>query len=214
MDYEKLSQEHFDRQAAEYDSRDTFYYSREGKISCRDIAQYLQNVEYSNLLDVGCGTGFLIDLLQKQRKAEYIGLDLSSKMIEVALSKNIPNASFIQGTANKLPFEDKSFDIVVCSQSFHHYPYQKEALQEALRVLRPRGLFILSDSGLGGFSAWFDNNILFKLLRSGDCYIQNRKSAEKQLKNAGFEIIDSRQLSWMIYTVVGRKNEARPAEFL
>ena len=91
MDYEKLSQEHFDRQAAEYDSRDTFYYSREGKISCRDIAQYLQNVEYSNLLDVGCGTGFLIDLLQKQRKAEYIGLDLSSKMIEVALFKNIPN---------------------------------------------------------------------------------------------------------------------------
>ena len=205
MDYEKLSQEHFDRQAAEYDSRDTFYYSREGKISCRDIAQYLQNEEYSNLLDVGCGTGYLFDLLQKQRPAEYWGLDLSSKMIEVAQSKNIPGTTFIQGKANELPFDDESFDIVVCSQSFHHYPYQNEALEEAKRVLRPRGLFILSDSGMGGFSAWFDNNILFKLLKSGDCYIQNRKSVEKRMKSAGFEVVDSRQLTWMIYTVVGRK---------
>ena len=205
MDYEKLSQEHFDRQAAEYDSRDTFYYSREGKISCRDIAQYLQNEEYSNLLDVGCGTGYLFDLLQKQRPAEYWGIDLSSKMIEVAQSKNIPGATFIQGKANELPFDDESFDIVVCSQSFHHYPYQNEALEEAKRVLRPRGLFILSDSGMGGFSAWFDNNILFKLLKSGDCYIQSRKSVEKRMKSAGFEVVDSRQLTWMIYTVVGRK---------
>ena len=63
----------------------------------------------------------------------------------------------------------------------------------------------MSDSGLGGFGAWFDNNILFKLLRSGDCKINDRKGIEKILKNHNFKIIDSVQMSFMIYTVVGKK---------
>ena len=62
-DYEALSKKHFDGQAAEYDQRDTYYYSQNGKISCRDIAEQIKNVPYEALLDVGCGTGFLIDLL-------------------------------------------------------------------------------------------------------------------------------------------------------
>ena len=40
-DYEALSKKHFDAQAPEYDQRATVYYSREGKISCRDIAAIL-----------------------------------------------------------------------------------------------------------------------------------------------------------------------------
>ena len=51
-DYEALSRKHFDHQAAEYDARDTVYYSREGKISCRDIAAQLKAVPYEALLDV------------------------------------------------------------------------------------------------------------------------------------------------------------------
>ena len=211
MDYEKLSQEHFDRQAAVYDEKNTWYYSREGKISSYDIAQRLRDVPYQNLLDVGCGTGFLIDLLQKQHMADCVGLDLSHKMVEVAKAKNIPNARFLQGTANALPFEEQTFDIVVCSQSFHHYPYQEAALWETWRVLRDGGLFILADTGMGGFGAWFDNHILFKLLRSGDCRIQNRFQAGKLMAQNGFEVVESHQLTWMIYTIIGRKNGgARP----
>ena len=76
---------------------------------------------------------------------------------------------------------------------------------EVYRVLKKDGIYILSDSGLGGFGAWFDNNILFKLLRSGDCKINDRKGIEKILKNHKFKIIDSVQMSFMIYTVVGKK---------
>ena len=43
-DFEALSRKHFDRQAAEYDQRDTYYYSQNGKISCRDIAQQIRTV--------------------------------------------------------------------------------------------------------------------------------------------------------------------------
>ena len=204
-DYEALSRAHFDKQAREYDERDTVYYSREGKISCRDIAAMLKKERYESLLDVGCGTGFLLDLLAETGRRRLFGLDLSEEMIKVARGKNIPGATFLQGSADSLPYLDESFDVVTCSQSFHHYPHQERAVAEAYRVLKRGGLYILSDTGVGGLGAWIDNHILFKLARSGDCHTQDRFGIEKLMRMAGFEIADSRQVQGFIYTVAGRK---------
>ena len=204
-DYEALSKKHFDGQAAEYDRRDTYYYSRNGKISCRDIAEQIRELPYESLLDVGCGTGFLIDLLTKQRPARYCGADLSDEMIRVAKKKQIEGAEFAVGSADKLPYPDETFDVVTCSQSFHHYPYPEQAMREAKRVLKPGGLYILSDTGIGGVGAWIDNHILFRLMRSGDCRTTNRKGIEKRMAAVGFTVADSRQVKGMIYTVTGKK---------
>ena len=204
-DYEALSKKHFDAQAAEYDRRNTYYYSQNGKISCRDIAEQIRELPYESLLDVGCGTGFLIDLLAKQRSARYCGADLSDGMIRMAEEKRIEGAEFTVSSADKLPYPDETFDIVTCSQSFHHYPYPEQAMREAKRVLKPGGLYILSDTGIGGVGAWIDNHIIFKLMSSGDCRTTNRKGIEKLMANAGFTVTDSRQVKGMIYTVTGRK---------
>ena len=161
-DYEALSRKHFDQQAAEYDARDTVYYSREGKISCRDIAEMLKDTFYESLLDVGCGTGFLIDMLAQQRTARYTGLDLS-------------------------------------------YPYPEKAMSEAFRVLKKGGLYILSDTGVGGLGGWIDNNILFRLSNSGDCHTTNRKGIAQMMEKTGFHVKESRQVQGFIYTVTGRK---------
>ena len=205
-DYEALSKKHFDRQAAEYDRRNTYYYSQNGKISCRDIAGQIKELPYESLLDVGCGTGYLLELLTKQRSAHYCGADLSDEMIRVAKGKRIEGAVFIVSSADKLPYPDESFDIVTCSQSFHHYPYPEKAMQEAMRVLKPGGLYILSDTGIGGIGAWIDNHILFKLMKSGDCHTTDRKGIEKMMEAAGFTVTDSRQIKGMIYTVTGKKS--------
>ena len=163
-------------------------------------------VPYEALLDVGCGTGFLIDILATRKPARYCGMDLSDGMIRVAKSKKIPDAEFTVGSADRLPYPDESFDIVACSQSFHHYPYPEKAMLEAKRVLKPGGLYILSDTGIGGVGAWIDNHILFKLMKSGDCHTTNRKGIEKMMAGAGFTVVDSRQIRGMIYTVTGKKN--------
>ena len=205
-DYEALSKKHFNGQAAEYDQRDTYYYSRNGKISCRDIVEQIKGVPYESLLDVGCGTGYLADILTKQKQARYCGVDLSDEMIRVANGKGIPSAEFLVGSADKLPYPDESFDIVTCSQSFHHYPYPEKAMQEAMRVLKPGGLYILSDTGISGVGAWIDNHILFKLAKSGDCHTTDRKGIEKLMEAAGFTVTDSRKIKGMIYTVTGKKN--------
>ena len=57
-------------------------------------------------------------------------------MIQVAKNKNIDNATFVVCKSNELPYKNEYFDIVVCSQSFHHYPYQDEAVDEVYRVLK------------------------------------------------------------------------------
>ncbi|MEI0496111.1 methyltransferase domain-containing protein [Brachyspira intermedia] len=204
-DYEKLSKEHFNRQASIYDEKDTIYYSKYGKISCNYVSEYLKNIDYNKLLDIGAGTGYLINMLKDKEMAEFYGLDLSEEMIKIAKSKNIENAQFILGSANKLPFDDDAFDIVTCIQSFHHYPYPNEAMREAYRVLKKGGLYILSDTGVGGIAAWIDNHILFKIMKSGDCHTENKEGISKLMIKNGFKVIDKKQIKGFIYSVVGQK---------
>ena len=204
-DYEKLSKEHFNKQASIYDEKDTIYYSKYGKISCNYVSEYLKNIDYNKLLDIGSGTGYLINMLKDKEMTEFYGLDLSEEMIKIAESKNIKNAQFILGSANKLPFDDDTFDVVTCIQSFHHYPYPNEAMREAYRVLKKGGVYILSDTGVGGIAAWIDNHILFKIMKSGDCHTENKEGISKLMIKNGFEVIDKKQIKGFIYSVVGKK---------
>ena len=204
-DYEELSRKHFNKQAKIYDKTNTMLYSKYPKISCKDVVDYLKDKSFTELLDVGCGTGYFIDMLSKERNANYIGLDLSEEMIRVSQEKKIKQATFTVGYADKLPFADHSFDVVTCIQSFHHYPDSKEAMNEAYRVLKTGGLYILSDTGVGGFSKWLFNHITYKLISSGDCETDDRSGISEKMEHCGFKVIRCEQIQGKIYTVVGIK---------
>lgn len=204
-DYETLSKKHFDSQASEYDARDTAYYSKYPKISCRDVADRLRSIFYEKLLDVGCGTGYLFELLLAQREAKYHGLDLSPEMLKMAEAKLGSRVTLVEGAADRLPYADHSFDVVTCIQSFHHYPDPDKAMQEAFRVLKSGGLYILSDTGVGGIGGWIDNHILFPLMKSGDHHTENRHGIARRMEKNGFTVEEKQQIKGLIYTVIGRK---------
>lgn len=207
-DFIKLSKKWFDNQAEEYDDKNTIVYSKYGKISCKNIAEYLEDKEYNSLLDIGCGTGYLIDMLSKEHEAKYTGLDLSPKMLKVAIEKNIKNTEFVEGVSDDLPFDDNAFDIVTCSQSFHHYPDTDKALKEAYRVLKPDGLYILSDTGVGPFKSIgvaIDNFIYKNFSSSGDCNISYLEKMQKDMIKNNFKIVRTEKVSTLIYTIVGKK---------
>ncbi len=204
-DYEHLSKVHFDNQAKVYDETDTMYYSKYPKISCRHVGEYLKTVEFDSLLDVGCGTGFLINMLRKSKAANYFGLDLSTEMIKVAERKLGGDVNLTVGSADKLTYEDGSFDVVTCIQSFHHYPYPEKAMREAFRVLRAGGRYIISDTGYGGLKQIVFNKIVLPRMNSGDYAVYSMKDIELMMKNTGFTLEKAEKVSGMIYTVVGRK---------
>ena len=207
-DFVELSKEWFNKQAPVYDETNTILYSKYGKISCENIFEFLKDKEYTKLLDIGCGTGYLIDMLAKVHDAEYTGVDLSPEMIKQANNKKIKNAKFVEGRSDEIPFDDNTFDIITCSQSFHHYPDTDKAMQEARRVLKPGGLYILSDTGVGPFKMFgvkVDDFIYRHFSNTGDCNVSYMEKTKKDMKRNGFMIIKAEKITTFIYTVIGKK---------
>ena len=94
------------------------------------------------ILDVCTGPGMLAAGAVK-RGTQVIGLDFSDEAIEIA-RRNVPEAEFQKGDAQDLPFEDDSFDAVVCGFGLIHIPNPAKALTEIRRVLKSGGRVSIS----------------------------------------------------------------------
>ncbi|HEY5827000.1 MAG TPA: class I SAM-dependent methyltransferase, partial [Hyphomicrobiaceae bacterium] len=87
------------------------------------------------LLDVASGPGSVAGAALR-RGARPVGVDLSSRMVELARSLN-PEVEFHEGDVEHLPFPDGAFDALVCSFGLGHFPYPEAAAAECLRVVKP-----------------------------------------------------------------------------
>ena len=78
-------------------------------------------------------------------------------------------------------------------------------MQEAYRVLKRGGLYILSDTGCSGIAKHFDNFVFRHFMKSGDYAAYSRRDIEKLMVDAGFTIVSSEKVEGFIFTVVGKK---------
>jgi SAM-dependent methyltransferase len=92
------------------------------------------------VLDVACGTGILAREAAErvQPTGRVTGLDLNEAMLAVARQLRA-EIDWRQGDAEKLPFDDSAFDVVVSQFALMFFPDQVTALREMWRVLAPRG---------------------------------------------------------------------------
>ncbi len=105
------------------------------------------------VLDLGCGPGDGCALIARAG-ATAIGLDYSPGMIGQARAEPALTGRLTRGDAGHLPFADASFDKLVCTNSFHHYPHHLAALREMHRVLKPGGLLGLVDPRRDHLFGW------------------------------------------------------------
>src|SRR5512135_3513319 len=92
----------------------------------RRLISLLDVREGIHFLDVGCGTGWAVGEVAKQAedKGVFYGVDLSPTMIEKAKENfnGRENVRFLQANVESIPLDSASFDIIICTNSFHHYP--------------------------------------------------------------------------------------------
>ena len=101
---------------------------------------------YERSLEIGCGTGFFtLNLQQAGVMTSAAVTDISPGMVEVA-QRNARGLGFeVEGRvadAERIPYDDEEFDLVLGHAVLHHIPDVEQAIRESLRVLRPGGRFV------------------------------------------------------------------------
>ena len=109
----------------------------------------------SKVLEIGCGVGRGIQLIQKQLLLnEVTGVDLDPKMIELANQKNYGGkVDLLVADVTSLPLSDNSFEAVFDFGIIHHVPDWKKAIEQIVRVTRPGGLLVLEDLSIETFGS-------------------------------------------------------------
>jgi ubiquinone/menaquinone biosynthesis C-methylase UbiE len=153
------------------------------------LAELARLAPGESVLDVGCGTGTLA-LVAKRRVGDagtVSGVDASPDMIALATRKATragAAVTFRPGAAERLPFPDASFDVVMATLMLHHLPapIRRDFAREALRVLEPGGRILVVD-----FSAPSAHSpgLIARLHRHGGV---PRDTIVALLRDAGFSV--------------------------
>ena len=107
--------------------RDSYLWLLDTKI----LPDYLTKGKRPRALDVGCGPGYIMDIMAEQM--DVVGLDLDPDMVAMCQARGL---DVRQGDAHKLPFKDGEFDVVYCSYLLLFVPQPGQALEEMARVSR------------------------------------------------------------------------------
>jgi len=120
----------------------------------KKVLNSIKNHQPKSILDIATGTGDLaIKFAENTTASKIIGLDLSEGMLEVARKKIIGTdlenkIDFIKGDSEALPFQDNSFDAITVSFGIRNFENLEKGLSEILRVLKPKGLFIILETSV------------------------------------------------------------------
>lgn len=143
---------HYDAEAVHYDRRWRAYIDA----TIDAVSQALDLDGSERLLDAPCGTGALESWLRVKRPTvQVVGVDASTSMISLAKEKHADaECTWLKADVHHMPLDSRSFDVVVCANSFHCFDRPREVLAEFRRVLKPGGRLFLLD--------WCDDFLLCK----------------------------------------------------
>jgi ubiquinone/menaquinone biosynthesis C-methylase UbiE len=150
-DYDLWHQRIFDADPSYDDSLSPWY---------RLVLEYLGDVAGLRVLEVACGRGGFTRFLANSG-ALVTGCDFSGAALHATRSKlcnngHPPPVTLVQGDAQRLPFADDSFDVLVSCETIEHLPDVHAALREMHRVTRPGGRLFLTTPNYFNFMGFYE----------------------------------------------------------
>ncbi|MBY8983658.1 MAG: methyltransferase domain-containing protein [Candidatus Lokiarchaeota archaeon] len=140
-----------------YDSSAEFYDKRYRAIQEEKyhIVLYKCRLIEKRILDIGCGTGLLIEYILNSKgdhhilRSKYIAVDISLKMMlkfkkKLLNLRNQPNVLFVLSDIDNLPFRNNSFNVIFSLTSFQNLPHILSGVRESLRVSANESIFKFS----------------------------------------------------------------------
>ena len=131
----------FDKRAAAYDE------GFEGKFSQRFYNALLSRLDLNPscaVLDVGCGTGYLLWQMSRRQEIQGHGIDVEPRMIEEAKRK-CPQMDIQVSPSGKTPFQSDTFDTITACMAYHHFSDKEGFAKEAARLLKAGGRLYITD---------------------------------------------------------------------
>jgi SAM-dependent methyltransferase len=120
----------------------SFWFRSRNRIILRTFRKYLRQPARPRVLEIGCGTGFVLSALQAQQRFELVGAEQHVAGL-VWARRRLPDVEFVQLDARRLPYQD-AFDAIGAFDVLEHIPEDEEVMASVRRALRPKGLFIVT----------------------------------------------------------------------
>lgn len=186
----------FNEWAKTYDTNFGNYFLKKAQ---KDSISMISKENFS-ALDVSCGTGEGLLMLREKTKGKIRGVDISEEMLKIAKQKiSEKNIELKKASVEKLPYEDETFDVVISTEAFHHYPNPDKAISEMNRVLKKGGELIITDPDFLFF------NRIFERLEPGCIHIHNKKEMKNLFIQAGLNNIEQRRTAIAFFITKGIK---------
>ena len=193
MDKQNIVRE-FDSKAAEYEqNRLGGWYIAQLQM----LAQHIDHNASGDILDIGCGTGWLLRSIASARPdRRYVGIDIAPKMNEFArsnLPKSTTNAEFIDSDWESMDLECLSayrFSAIVCTSAFHYFAEPEKALSKMHGLLATSGsIFIVErDKSASPLTVLWD--LLHRHYIKDHVRFYSRAQLRDMLTEAGFTNVE------------------------
>jgi len=164
-----------------------------GRAATTDIVNRARLAKNDRVLDIGSGLGGLVRYLASEVRCRVTGIDLTPEYVEIAkelteLTGLSDKADFETGSALSLPFDDDTFDAALTFHAGMNIADRETKYQEAARVLRPGGKFVIYDvlkgstPGMQFPTPWAETKETSHLVSA--------ERLRQLLSSAGFQILD------------------------
>lgn len=144
------------------------------------------------VLELGCGNGKTLKSIISQKPSSVSAIDFSQEAVKQA-QVSFPNAIILKSDVTNLPFEENSFDLIVCHYILNNLKKEEQvlAVSEINRVLKSQGRVVFEDFAVGDFRQEKSNN---KEIKCHFFSLEELKLLFKDFSNIKLKIIKSKPI--------------------